>query len=70
MAGEIQKLAESKLLMHDDLIVTFCMGNAITMEDTNGNRKLLKLRYDAKVDCVASAMDAWIAYKHNIESFG
>ena len=68
--GEIKKLAESKLLMHDDLIVTFCMGNAITMEDTNGNRKLLKLRYDAKVDCVASAMDAWIAYKHNIESFG
>lgn len=68
--GEIKKLAESKLLMHDDLIITFCMGNAITMEDTNGNRKLLKLRYDAKVDCVASAMDAWIAYKHNIESFG
>ena len=68
--GEIKKLAESKLLMHDDLIITFCMGNAITMEDTNGNRKLLKLRYDAKVDCVASTMDAWIAYKHNIESFG
>lgn len=67
--GELKKLAENKLLLFDQSIMTFCMGNAITIEDTNGNRKLLKRRYEAKIDCVAAMMDALVAYKVNKDSF-
>ena len=55
--------------MFDEDIMTFAMGNCITMEDTNGNRKLLKKRNDQKIDPVASMMDAYIAYKENREAF-
>ena len=57
------------MLMFDEDIMTFAMGNCITMEDTNGNRKLLKKRNDQKIDPVASMMDAYIAYKENREAF-
>jgi phage terminase large subunit-like protein len=67
--GELKKLAEEKMLDHDEQIMTFAMGNCITIEDTNGNRKLLKMRYEAKIDCVAAAMDAYVAYKLNINEF-
>ena len=67
--GELKKLAEEKMLDHDEQIMTFAMGNCITIEDTNGNRKLLKTRYEAKIDCVSAAMDAYIAYKLNINEF-
>jgi phage terminase large subunit-like protein len=67
--GEIKKLTEQKLLEFDQSIMQFCMGNAITLEDTNGNRKLLKRRYEAKIDAVASLIDAWVAYKLNLEAF-
>lgn len=67
--GELKKLSEERLLIFDEEIMTFTMGNAITMEDTNGNRKLLKKRQDAKIDNVASLMDAYVAYKANKESF-
>lgn len=67
--GEIKTLAEERMLIFDEWLFSFAMGNAITMEDTNGNRKLLKKRYEAKIDPVAAAMDAWIAYKDNKEIF-
>lgn len=67
--GELRKLAEERLLLFDEEIMKFAMGNCITIEDNNGNRKLLKRRYEEKIDPVASMMDAFIAYKHNIESF-
>ena len=67
--GEIKKLAEDKLWIFDEGIMQFAMGNCIVMEDTNGNRKLLKKRYEAKIDPVASAMDAFIAYKNNQDAF-
>lgn len=67
--GELKKLAEDRLLLFDEEIMSFAMGNCITMEDTNGNRKLLKKRYEAKIDPVAAMMDAFIAYKINREAF-
>ena len=67
--GEIKKLAFEKLWIFDEEIMQFAMGNCIVMEDTNGNRKLLKKRYEAKIDPVASAMDAFIAYKNNQDAF-
>ncbi|MDD6881776.1 MAG: terminase large subunit [Firmicutes bacterium] len=67
--GELKKLSEERLLLFDEKIMSFAMGNCIVMEDTNGNRKLLKLRYEAKIDPVASMMDAFIAYKLNREAF-
>ncbi len=67
--GELKKLSEERLLLFDEDLMTYSMGNCITLEDTNGNRKLLKKRYDQKIDAVAAMMDAYIAYKHNIEAF-
>ena len=67
--GEIKKLSEEGLLLFNELIMSFAMGNCITLEDTNGNRKLYKKRSDQKIDCVAAAMDAFIAYKLNKEAF-
>ena len=67
--GELKKLASERMLWFDEKLMSFAMGNCIVMEDTNGNRKLLKKRYDAKIDPVASMMDAFVAYKHNIEAF-
>ena len=67
--GELKKLAEERMLLFDEKLMTFAMGNCIVMEDTNGNRKLLKKRYDAKIDPVASMMDAFVAYKNNKDAF-
>ena len=67
--GELKKLAEERMLLFDEEIMEFAMGNCIVMEDTNGNRKLLKKRYEAKIDPVASVMDAFIAFKINREAF-
>ena len=67
--GELKKLAEERLLLFDESIMEFAMGNCIAMEDTNGNRQLLKKRYEAKIDCVAAMMDAFIAFKLNREAF-
>ena len=67
--GELKNLSEERMLLFDEDIMTFTMGNCIVMEDTNGNKKLMKKRYDAKIDCVAATMDAFIAYKANKESF-
>ena len=67
--GEIKKLAADKLWIFNEGIMQFAMGNCIVMEDTNGNRKLLKKRYEAKIDPVASSMDAFIAYKNNQDAF-
>lgn len=67
--GELKNLAKERMLLFDEEIMTFTMGNCITLEDTNGNRKLYKKRYDAKIDNVAAMMDAFIAYKANKESF-
>lgn len=67
--GELKKLSEEQLLLFDEKLMSYCMGNCITLEDTNGNRKLLKKRYDHKIDAVASMMDAFIAYKLNREAF-
>ena len=67
--GELKKLAEERLLLFDEDLMTFAMGNCITLEDTNGNRKLLKKRYDQKIDAVAAMMDAYIAYKLNKDAF-
>lgn len=68
--GELKKLAEERLLLFDEELMTFAMGNCITIEDTNGNRKLLKKRYDQKIDAVAAMMDAFVAFKLNREAFG
>lgn len=67
--GELKKLAEERMLLFDEDLMTFAMGNCITLEDTNGNRKLLKKRYEAKIDAVAAMMDAFIAYKLNKDAF-
>jgi phage terminase large subunit-like protein len=67
--GELKKLSEERMLLFDEELMTFAMGNCITLEDTNGNRKLLKKRYEQKIDAVAAMMDAFIAYKVNREAF-
>ena len=67
--GELKKLSEERMLLFDEELMTFAMGNCIVMEDTNGNRKLMKKRYDAKIDAVAAMMDAFVAYKLNSEAF-
>lgn len=67
--GELKKLSEERMLLFDEDLMTFTMGNCIVMEDTNGNRKLLKKRYDAKIDAVAAMMDAFVAYKLNRDAF-
>ena len=66
---ELKKLAEQRKLIFDEELMQFTMGNCITLEDTNGNRKLYKKRYDQKIDAVAAMMDAYVAYKINIEAF-
>ena len=67
--GELKKLSEERLLLFDEELMQFAMGNCITLEDTNGNRKLLKKRYDQKIDAVAAMMDAYVAYKANKDAF-
>ena len=67
--GELKKLAEERMLIFDEELMTFAMGNCITLEDTNGNRKLLKKRYDQKIDAVAAMMDGYVAYKLNKDAF-
>lgn len=67
--GELKKLSEERMLLFDEELMTFAMGNCIASEDTNGNRKLLKMRREQKIDAVAAMMDAYIAYKHNREAF-
>lgn len=67
--GELKKFAEKRELIFDESIMSFCMGNTVTMEDTNANRKLTKRRNEAKIDCVAAMMDAYIAYKLHKEDF-
>lgn len=67
--GELKKLSEERMLLFDEGLMTFTMGNCIVMEDTNGNRKLLKKRYEAKIDAVAALMDAFVAYKLHREDF-
>ena len=67
--GELKRLSEERMLLFDEQLMSFCMGNCIVMEDTNGNRKLLKKRYEAKIDAVAAMMDAFIAFKLNRDSF-
>ena len=67
--GELKKMAEDRLLLFDEELMTFTMGNCITLEDTNGNRKLYKKRYDQKIDAVAAMMDAYVAYKNNRDAF-
>ena len=67
--GELKKLSEQKMLLFDEELMTFAMGNCIALEDTNGNRKLLKKRYDQKIDAVAAMMDGYVAYKLNKDAF-
>ena len=67
--GELKKLSEERMLLFDEDLMAFAMGNCITLEDTNGNRKLLKKRYDQKIDAVAAMMDAYVAYKLNKDAF-
>lgn len=67
--GELKTYSEERALIFDQELMSFAMGNAITLEDTNGNRKLLKKRYDQKIDSVSALMDAWVAYKANKDSF-
>ena len=67
--GELKKLAEERLLLFDEELMSWAMGNSIVMEDTNGNRKLLKKRYEKKIDAVAAMMDAFVAFKINREAF-
>ena len=67
--GELKKLAEERMLLFDEELMSYCMGNAITIEDTNGNRKLSKKRYQDKIDNVAAMMDAYVAFKANIDNF-
>ena len=67
--GELKKLSEERLLLFDEELMSFAMGNCITLEDTNGNRKLYKQRRDAKIDAVAAMMDAFVAYKLNRDAF-
>lgn len=67
--GELKKLSENRMLLFDEELMTFAMGNCVASEDTNGNRKLLKKRYDQKIDAVAAMMDAYVAFKNNREAF-
>lgn len=67
--GELKKLSEDRMLLFDEELMTFAMGNCITVEDTNGNRKLLKKRYEQKIDAVAAMMDGYIAWKANQDAF-
>nr|DAQ97970.1 MAG TPA: Large Terminase [Caudoviricetes sp.] len=67
--GELKKLSEERMLLFDEELMTFTMGNCITLEDTNGNKKLLKKRLDHKIDAVAAMLDAYVAYKANKEAF-
>ena len=67
--GELKKLSEERMLLFDEDLMAFTMGNCITLEDTNGNRKLLKKRNDQKIDCVSAMMDAFVAYKNNKDAF-
>lgn len=67
--GELKKLSEERMLLFDEELMSFAMGNCITLEDTNGNRKLLKKRYEQKIDAVAAMMDAYVAYKLNKDAF-
>ena len=67
--GELKKLSEERMLLFDESLMTFAMGNCITLEDTNGNRKLLKKRHEQKIDNVAAMMDAYVAYKANKDAF-
>ena len=67
--GELKKLSEERMLLFDEALMTFTMGNCIALEDTNGNRKLLKRRYDQKIDAVAAMLDAYVAYKLNRDAF-
>ena len=67
--GELKKLSEERMLIFDETLMTFAMGNCIALEDTNGNRKLLKKRYEQKIDAVAAMLDGYVAYKINREAF-
>ena len=67
--GELKNFAEARLLLFDELLMQYAMGNCMVIEDTNGNLKLWKRRYDEKIDPVAAKMDAWISYKVNKEAF-
>ena len=67
--GELKKLSEERMLLFDEDIMTYAMGNCITIEDTNGNRKLLKKRHEAKIDPVSAMMDAYVAFKRNRDAF-
>ncbi len=67
--GELKKLSEERMLIFDEELMCFAMGNCITLEDTNGNRKLYKKRSDQKIDAVAAMLDAYVAYKLNKDSF-
>ena len=67
--GELKSLSEEGMLLFDEQLMSFAMGNCITLEDTNGNRKLLKKRYDRKIDAVAAMLDAYVAFKLNREAF-
>lgn len=67
--GELKKLSEVRMLLFDEELMTFAMGNCITLEDTNGNRKLFKKRYEQKIDAVAAMMDAYVSYKLNRDAF-
>lgn len=67
--GELKKLSSDRHLMFDQELMSWAMGNTITIEDTNGNRKILKKRMDLKIDSVAALMDAWVAYKQQLDDF-
>ena len=67
--GELKKYSEERMLIFDEELMTFTMGNCITIEDTNGNRKLLKKKHEQKIDAVAAMLDAYVAYKANKDAF-
>ncbi len=67
--GELKNLSEARMLLFDEQLMSFTMGNCITLEDTNGNRKLYKKRREQKIDNVAAMMDAFVAYKNNKDAF-
>lgn len=67
--GELKKMAKNRMLLFDEELMTFSMGNCIVLEDTNGNRKLYKKRHEEKIDNVAAMMDAYVAWKSNREAF-
>lgn len=67
--GELKKMSEDRILLFDEDLMTFAMGNCIVLEDTNGNRKLYKKRHEQKIDNVAALMDAYVAYKANKDAF-